>query len=206
MFQNIRYNYIGINILRSVLFGIMYSIIEVNVPFDRYISHNEYVVLYYLIFIIGSITPNIRIWVANAFLSVSMEDIWYWVIKGQTPFSYAWYYPVYYVVPIVDVIEIVISVLLYTRCMYMYNILLTNNYVSQPHDGNSLSYKTNKCDMIYYFTHGKTHDIYGLLFIAAISVFAEIVSTSIYERIFALDVLIVAVGLAVDLWSHCFSH
>lgn len=40
------------------------------------------------------------------------EDILYWIIMFKPPYSWSWFYPVYYYIPIPDVIELWILIIL----------------------------------------------------------------------------------------------
>ena len=108
-------NYLLVNILRSLLFGMVYAILEVNVPFYKYIPSFDYRIFYFIIFAIATISVNYRVWFANFMLSMAFEDVSYWLMKDQLPFSYAWYYPVVGHIPIVDIVEGVIAVIFYKK-------------------------------------------------------------------------------------------
>ncbi|QJF12335.1 putative viral structural protein [Acidianus rod-shaped virus 3] len=64
----------------------------------------------------------------------------------------------------------------------------------------------SNCDMFYYFSHGKMHDLYGLLLLIVLSIILIFSNVSTGEKIFAIIVLIVSTGVSVDLWAHCFHH
>lgn len=101
------------NIIRAIVFGFVYSIFEVDVPFNLYFSCIEYRILYFIIFTIANAFPSFLISVGNVMLSMASEDIFYWVIKREAPFSYAWYYPVFYGIPIAVVTELLIAIFSY---------------------------------------------------------------------------------------------
>lgn len=44
-----------------------------------------------------------------------VEDLFYWLLTLQIPYSWSWYYPVYYGVPIPDLLEFLILLLLFLR-------------------------------------------------------------------------------------------
>ena len=45
---------------------------------------------------------------------MSTEDIFYWIVAGEKPYQWTWYYVVLYGIPIIDVIEITIAIILLT--------------------------------------------------------------------------------------------
>ncbi len=57
-----------------------------------------------------------------------------------------------------------------------------------------------------YFTHGKTHDLYGLLIIIALNFVILLTTNSRLYEIFAVVDLMIATAIFVDLWAHCFHH
>jgi len=181
-------NYLLVNILRSLLFGMVYAILEVNVPFYKYIPSLDYRIFYFVIFAVAMISVNYRVWFANFMLSMAFEDVSYWLIKDQLPFSYAWYYPVVDHIPIVDIIEGVLAVMFYATAETV------NPFV------------VSKCDMSYYFTHGKAHDLYGLLVLVVVGVIVNLFSVSLLDKFLSLVDVIIGTGVFVDLWSHCFHH
>lgn len=195
-------NYLLVNMLRSLLFGIVYSILEVDIPIWEYIPTLDYRILYFIIFAIATFSTSYLVWGANFFLSMTFEDISYWIIKNQLPFSYAWYYPVFDHIPLVDTIGGILSVVLYA---YAYNRYMGNNLAPYEHIPDIRHYDPS-CDMFYYFTHGKTHDLYGLLVLVVVGVIANITSTSLDEKVLSLVAIIIGTGVFVDLWSHCFHH
>ena len=109
------FNSVIFNVFRAVAFGILYAIFEATIPFYKYMSVLEYRAFYFAVFFVTMSTRNVRMWFANFFASMTVEDISYWVIKHQLPFQYTWYYPVIYHIPLVDVIEGVIAVVLYLK-------------------------------------------------------------------------------------------
>ncbi|QXJ31085.1 hypothetical protein [Saccharolobus shibatae] len=42
-----------------------------------------------------------------------VEDVMYWIIDLRLPFSWAWFYPVYFGIPIDDVIGVIILAVIY---------------------------------------------------------------------------------------------
>ena len=183
--------YLTYNLLRVFLFGVIYAIYEVNVPFYKYIPCLDYRILYFFIFLAATVSVNIRIWLANFFASMVVEDLSYWLIKDQLPFQYAWYYPVVDHIPLVDVVEGALALYLYSTSW---------RRVTQ------INPQISNCDMFYWFIHGKTHDLYGLLVLFVSAATLNVVSTNVGERVFSLIAIVVSVGVFVDLWSHCFHH
>ncbi len=182
-----------IQALRSLLFGITYAILEVNVPIYKYIPTLDYRIFYFVLFIFATISTNYYIWLGNFMLSMAFEDVSYWLIKNQLPFSYAWYYPVVDHIPIVDVIELIIVVVSY--------------YFS--HKKTTIYVRISNCDMLWWFLHGKTHDLYGLLIQIALSFVVLYYSFSLHNfplLLYSVLVIVISSGVFVDLWSHCFHH
>jgi uncharacterized protein YpmB len=64
----------------------------------------------------------------------------------------------------------------------------------------------SNCDMFYYFTHGKTHDLYGLLVLIVVGVIMNLVSVSLLDKFVSLVDVIIGTGVFIDLWCHCFHH
>jgi len=184
-------NYLLVNILKSLLFGMVYAILEVNVPFYKYIPCLNYRIFYFVIFAVAMISVNYRVWFANFMLSMAFEDVSYWLIKDQLPFSYAWYYPVVGHIPIVDIVEGVLAVIFYAETV---NKAMVSKVV------------VSRCNMFYYFTHGKAHDLYGLLILVVVGVVVDLVSVSLLDKTLGLVDVIIGTGIFVDLWSHCFHH
>ncbi|BFH73009.1 hypothetical protein SJAV_09530 [Sulfurisphaera javensis] len=42
----------------------------------------------------------------------TMEDIVYWILDLHIPYSWAWFYPVYFVIPVDDVIGMILLIIL----------------------------------------------------------------------------------------------
>jgi len=51
------------------------------------------------------------------------------------------------------------------------------------------------CDMFHYFTYGKAHDLCVLLVLVIVRVIADIVSTSLGERVLSLVAIIIGTGV-----------
>jgi len=104
-------------LMQVILFGIIYAFIEEKYVVEK--THaklnnlfSPYRILYFLIFLIATFTIGIRLWIAYFLISMSVEDIFYWIIAGKKPYQWTWYYIVIDGIPIIDVIEIVIAILL----------------------------------------------------------------------------------------------
>ena len=190
-------HYLTLNLLKSISFALAYAVIETNIPIQKFIPVIDYRVLYLLIFATANIVPSLPLFIGNFMLSMATEDMFYWIIKSQIPYSYAWYYPVVNGVPIADVVEVVIAIASY---YYYY----THNPI--PLTYNIYLITANKCGMFNAFTHGKTHDEYGAMTLVVASIIAILTSHSIELTALATLSLIVGVGIAVDLWCHCFHH
>ena len=103
------------NIFRVTAFAVLYAIFEATVPFWEYMGDLEYRAYYFSVFFVAMASRNIRIWFANFFASMTLEDVFYWVIKREAPFQYAWYYPVLYHIPLVDIVGAVVAAVLYKK-------------------------------------------------------------------------------------------
>ena len=175
-----------------VIFSIIYSFLEVKTPFFIYINPYIYRIIYFIIFFTVSLVPNILTTFSLFFYSMTLEDVFYWILDNKLPFSYAWYYPVIDHIPLVDVAEIIIATILL-------EINRVNIRVPDFHTDQS-------CHMMYYFFHGKTHDLYGLLLLMFFSAIIYIFDIDAYIRLISVIEIIVASDVFVDLWSHCFHH
>ena len=104
-------------IFQPIIFGIIYAFIE-----ERYIRNrthatisdlfSPYRILYFLLFLTATFTTPYKDWIAYWLISMSTEDIFYWIIAGKKPFQWTWYYIVWHGIPIIDVIEIITAVIL----------------------------------------------------------------------------------------------
>jgi hypothetical protein len=63
-----------------------------------------------------------------------------------------------------------------------------------------------ECDMFYWFTHGKTHDLYGLILLIFLSTVIYILDTDVVVRLISTLEIVISSDIFVDLWSHCFHH
>ncbi len=54
------------------------------------------------------------------------------------------------------------------------------------------------CHMWWYFLHGKTHDLYGLLVLIAIGL-------ALRDWV-GVTIALISTGVFVDLWAHSFHH
>ncbi len=54
------------------------------------------------------------------------------------------------------------------------------------------------CRMWWYFLHGKTHDLYGLLALIGIGL-------ALRDWV-GVAIALISTGVFVDLWAHCFHH
>lgn len=123
---------------------------------------------------------------------MTLEDVFYWILADQLPYSYAWYYPVICHIPVTDVAEVVIA-----------TVLLELRHVSIRIPD---FHKIGQCDMWYYFLRGKTHDLYGLLLLIFLSTVVYILDTDTVIRLISTLEIIISSDIFVDLWSHCFHH
>ena len=106
-------------VLQSVLFGIVYAFIE-----GKYVVNtvhatpnnlfSPYRLLYFVLFLVATYVTPYTHWLAYWLISMSVEDLFYWVVIGKKPYRWTWYYLVWYGVPVVDVVELVIAVVLLT--------------------------------------------------------------------------------------------
>ena len=104
-------------IIQPILFGIIYAFIE-----EKYIKeqshatlHNlfsPYRILYFLLFLITTFTTPYKDWIAYWLISMSIEDIFYWIVAEKMPYQWTWYYIVWHGIPIIDIVEIIIAVIL----------------------------------------------------------------------------------------------
>ena len=121
----------GIIILTS--FSIVYAVLELGMNWDpstylssplwmRHIftplvSLYFYRIIYTLIFVFpsylasGKLASLETLW--YLIYGSTIEDIAYWVIGLEVPYSWAWFYPVYYGIPLDDVIGFIALAILY---------------------------------------------------------------------------------------------
>lgn len=175
-----------------VIFSIIYSFIEVKTPFFEYINSYIYRVIYFIIFFTVSLVPNVLVTFSLFFYSMTLEDVFYWILDNKLPYQYAWYYPVFNHVPLVDITEVIIATILL-------KINSVNIKIPDFHE-------TNNCNMFYWFLHGKTHDLYGLLILIFFSVIMYTFETNTFIQLISVLEIIIASDIFVDLWSHCFHH
>lgn len=62
------------------------------------------------------------------------------------------------------------------------------------------------CNTFYYFVHGKTHDLYGLLILILLSIILYLLTNISLVKFIAIADIVISTGIFVDLWSHCFHH
>ena len=104
-------------IIQPILFGIIYAFIE-----EKYIKDqvhatpqnlfSPYRMLYFLLFLTVTFTTPYKNWIAYWLISMSTEDIFYWIIEGKKPYQWTWYYIVWHGIPVIDIVEITIAVFL----------------------------------------------------------------------------------------------
>jgi len=63
-----------------------------------------------------------------------------------------------------------------------------------------------ECSIWYYFLHGKTHDLYGLIILFILSFILYFSIQNEFLKLIVIFQLIIITGIFVDLWSHCFHH
>ncbi|AOL16667.1 hypothetical protein BFU36_08105 [Sulfolobus sp. A20] len=122
-------------IIIMTIFAIIYSILELGMRWDPSAIPNSpywmksiftptvslyfYRVLYILLFSFPSYLASQKlisletIW--YLIYGSTIEDIVYWILDFHLPYSWSWFYPVYYNVPIDDVIGILILVIMLLR-------------------------------------------------------------------------------------------
>jgi len=184
--------YLFFKVIFIVIFSIIYAFVEVKTPFYYYINIYIYRIIYFILFFTISLVPSIKLTFSLFFYSMSLEDIFYWFFDNKLPVSYCWYYPVFYHIPIVDIIEILIATILLK--------FKTSNFrIQEFHNSES-------CGMWYYFTHGKTHDLYGLLILILFNIILYFTTNISLVKFISIADIIISVAIFVDLWSHCFHH
>ena len=105
------------NLFIAIIFGIVYAFIEeryVTVKAHAVITNlfSIYRILYFSLFLVATYTVPYTHWIAYWLISMSVEDIYYWIIAGKKPFQWTWYYIVIDGIPMIDVIEILTAILL----------------------------------------------------------------------------------------------
>ena len=184
--------YLFYKVVFLVVFAMTYSFVEVRTPFYLFINPYIYRVVYFIFFFVASMIPDVVVTFSLFLYSMTLEDAFYWILADELPFSYAWYYPVIYHIPVVDVVEVVIA----TALLEFRN---ANVRFPEFHD-------VSKCDMFYWFIHGKTHDLYGLILLIFLSTVVYILDTNVIVRLVSTLEIVISSDIFVDLWSHCFHH
>ena len=184
--------YLFYKVIFLVIFSITYSFVEVRTPFYLYINPYIYRVIYFIFFFVASMVPDVVITFSLFLYSMVLEDVFYWILADELPYGYAWYYPVVDHIPIVDVIEVVIATVLLG--LHRVNIRVPDFH------------EIGRCDMWYWFTHGKTHDLYGLLLLIFLSTVVYILDTNVVVRLVSILEIVISSDIFVDLWAHCFHH
>jgi hypothetical protein len=99
------------------IFAIIYAYLEVY--YIRTTQHatpsnlfSFYRIVYFALFLDVTYTPDIRLWISFFLLSMVIEDISYWVIARKVPYQWTWYYIVYRGIPVIDVIEFILALLI----------------------------------------------------------------------------------------------
>jgi len=184
--------YLFLKTLLIVIFSITYAFVETKTPFYFYINPYIYRIIYFIFFFTISLVPSTALTFSLFLYSMTLEDVFYWILDNSLPFSYAWYYPVIDHIPIVDVVEIIIATTL---------LKFGNSNFRTPEFHNLES-----CNMWYHFTHGKTHDLYGLLILILLNIILYLTTDISLVKFIAIVDIVVSTGIFVDLWSHCFHH
>jgi hypothetical protein len=102
-----------INILRAILLGLTYGYLEVHISVT--LPTLVYRVVYILLLTLPFVNSNLWIWFADGLLAQATQDSSFWLFKGQLPYSWAWYYPVWHHIPLDDVIASIVIVILYSK-------------------------------------------------------------------------------------------
>jgi len=184
--------YLFYKVIFLVIFSITYSFVELRTPFYLFINPYIYRVVYFIFFFVASMVPDIFITFSLFLYSMTLEDVFYWILADELPYSYAWYYPVIYHIPVIDVVEVVLATALL-------EFRQVNVEIPDFHD-------VGQCNMFYWFTHGKTHDLYGLLLLIFLSTVVYILDNNMVVRFISTFEIVIASDIFVDLWAHCFHH
>lgn len=128
--ENRKVNSIG-GLTRGILimttFAIFYSILEIgmywnpgqgilralhNNPLNQYFYRFIYISIFlYPAYLSSKRLISIRtIW--YAIYGFLIEDIFYWIFALRLPYTWSWYYPVYHGIPIPDLLEFLLLLLL----------------------------------------------------------------------------------------------
>ncbi|BDC18593.1 hypothetical protein [Acidianus sp. HS-5] len=118
----------GVNkrgIIIMTTFSLFYAMLETGMDWDpnqgllsifSLTSQYFYRFLYTSIFLYPSYMASRKLFSALTiwyFIYGSLtEDLFYWLIMLEPPYSWSWFYPVYYYIPIPDVIELLLLVVI----------------------------------------------------------------------------------------------
>ena len=97
-----------------VVYGLVYAWFEsgyVGNLVDT--SSLEYRIFYLAAMALPFYTKNLPLWVADALLAVTAEDVGFWAFRFWLPDQWAWYYPTVLHVPLLDVAAAAVIPLLY---------------------------------------------------------------------------------------------
>jgi len=99
------------------IFAIIYAYLEVY--YIRTTQHatpsnlfSFYRIVYFALFLDVTYISDIRLWVSFFLLTMVVEDVSYWIIARKVPYQWTWYYIVYRGIPVIDVIEFILALLI----------------------------------------------------------------------------------------------
>jgi len=99
------------------IFAILYAYLEVY--YIRSTQHatpqnlfSFYRIVYFALFLDVTYSSSIRLWVSCFLLTMVVEDISYWIIARKVPYQWTWYYFVWHGVPVIDVIEFIVALII----------------------------------------------------------------------------------------------
>ncbi|ARM77010.1 hypothetical protein B6F84_01440 [Acidianus manzaensis] len=122
------------NLRRGIIimttFSFFYAMLEIGINWDPHggalsvFSNNSiaqyfYRFLYISIFMYPAYLASKKLFSLKtiwfAIYGFLLEDIFYWILSLRIPYSWSWYYPVYYGTPIPDLLELTILIILFKK-------------------------------------------------------------------------------------------
>jgi hypothetical protein len=100
--------------IAPVVYGVAYAWLE-STYISNFVSTSsaEYRVLYLAAMSLPFYTRNFPLWVADALVAVTAEDLGFWAFRVWLPDQWAWYYPTIFHIPVLDVLAIAVIPVLY---------------------------------------------------------------------------------------------
>jgi hypothetical protein len=101
-------------VLAPVLYGLVYAWLEQGyIATFASTATVEYRAFYLAALILPFYSRNLMLWLADALAALTTEDLAFWAFKFWLPGQWAWYYPTFMHVPLLDLLALGVVPLLY---------------------------------------------------------------------------------------------